>query len=167
MIPVEEVENMFDINQTAVKTPNISFDSPHDALTNELYTPTEFAPLQEEFSNPPSNAPSPSSLGSPPPRIITGKASRFISAKNESTSEDSLEMESPEKREKKVCTFFNEKKITRPDEYEPGNTDWQYNKFLRTYEFRPGMDYYTTKKCRFEIEIIQNEASHFLDSDSE
>lgn len=150
MVSVDEIEKSFNTDQTRAATPNISFDTSSHTSINDLYTPTEFIPMNESFEDPPTNAPSPSSLGSPPPRIITGRADRFISGNAETSSGSSLDLESPKE---KVSLFLKKRKIIKPNGYESGDPDWQYNSHTRTYEFRPGMDFYSTKICQFEIEM--------------
>lgn len=164
MVSVEEIEGLFNVDQTETATPDISFDPTPNTSMSELYTPTEFLPLNESFDEPPINAPSPSSLGSPPPRIITGRSDRFIPGSPMTSSVSSLDLESPEE---KVSFFTRKKNITRPIDYEPGNTDWQYNSHLRAYEYRPGMDFYATRISQFEIEAKSYYESQWMEDDSE
>lgn len=165
MISVEEIEKLFSANQARAKTPDISFDATQNISLNDIYTPTEFIPLNEDFEDPPTTAPTPSSLGSPPPKVLIGKASRFIPGRSTSSDEGSLNLESPERE--KVGFFTKKRKIFIPLDYEHGDTDWQYNSYLREYQFKPGMDIYTTKICQFEIEAKLMEQSQTTQNDSE
>lgn len=150
---------MFSINRAT--TPDFSFEESPETLTNDRYTPTAFTPLNEEYDDPPTDAPSPSSLGSPPPKIMMGNDSRFKSGKETSHTNDSLDISTPEKK----VGFFNRKKIKKPKDYEQDNTDWQYNSFLRLFEYKPGMDFYDSRgKCSFEMEM---ETSQNSENDSE
>lgn len=154
---MEEFERSFNTGVTETVTPDISFDTSPNMSTNELYSPTEFSPLDGNFEDPPSNAPSPSSLGSPPPRILIGNASRFISGNTSASSGTSLHLESPEREREKVGFFSRKRQIKKPLGFDSESTDWLYNKYLRAYEFKPGMDIYSTKICQFEIEIMESQ----------
>lgn len=165
MIPVDDIEKSFNeennedqqayspgdfqpLEISGINLPNISFDTPAEMNTEEMYSPENFNPINMTIESIPTEVASPTTsncsieITSPAenPRIIHGNPKRFKPAEKE-----------------KVNTL-----IKKTDGFDTADTDWQYNSFLKRYEFKPGDDIYSP-----EIESVSTDESSSERSESE
>lgn len=173
-------------NDPEPQAPNIMFDAHTTENIEELCTPGPSMQVTN-VNNRKRRATSPIAVvmgqlkREKKEKIIFGNANNFIRAeRQEVSSTESISISSnfdgstpassapgSENEHVRKVSFHNwARRASLPDGYDAGDPNWQYNSYLKTYEYRPGCDIYSASEELFvslmEAAFETNESEYEL-----